>query len=116
MKNSASLLHLLLCKSRHASDIKDMENYGDDRCRWYLEEQIEDSWGKQDHIVWLHRVKKLQEFSYLDEEELYSLLQKIMKIIEHIDKIGFTDSLQSLIVRQILMEYLTPTSATPPTS
>lgn len=65
IRDIAVTLHTALCPKHHDDEILSTLNDKNLMCRWYIENQCEDPWERQDHLEWMLRakilVKKLEE-------------------------------------------------------
>lgn len=110
MKNNTALLHLLLCKTPHSSDLKDIDVENCQKCRWYLEEQLENGWEKASHVKWLKMTENIKELAQLEDEELHKILQKITKVIGELDSLSFGNPSIKEVVNLIVNKALSSTS------
>lgn len=86
MKNIASYLHLLLCKKKHSSNV-DINNPDPNKCLWYIEEQFDVCWEEACHKKWLAMGQNITMLAGLDEEKMYTLIQKIVRVLQEIKKL-----------------------------
>lgn len=81
----AKMLHLLICKKEHASKHESQKD--EDKCYWYIEEQLENLWEQRDHLSFLNRANKLLELADMQKrpEDFSLILNKVLGISTQIN-------------------------------
>ncbi len=55
-KQIATLLHTLLCNKKHAVEMFELDD--ENKCCFYVEDSIDESWRCKDHLTWLEEARR----------------------------------------------------------
>ena len=82
MNKLAGMLHSLCCERKHSDSMQDILDLSDEKCHFYLESTIENTWEQRDHVLWLNEARTFMEDLNNDSSaDALDILRKVMNII-----------------------------------
>jgi predicted phosphatase len=62
--------------------MKDVMDANDEKCHFYLEQTIENSWQERDHVLWVNEARAFVEsISAESPDEALDILRKVMSVV-----------------------------------
>ena len=82
LKTLATALHLLTCRKIHEESMEEVLNRVEDKCYFYLEETLEDTWNQEDHLRYLEKAVLVSDtVNPKDPQEAISVLRGLLDSI-----------------------------------
>lgn len=87
LRSCAFMLHSLMCKEEHEMDPEMVLQPMMNKCKWYLEEQIDLTWEAPDHKFWLEKAWEVMRDQELDEPgDLREFLRKFADVLKAVQE------------------------------
>ncbi len=90
IKAAADIFHLLSCPLQHANSEKETGTAGDESalCRYYIEESLEDTWGREKHTEVVRRaIETGREVGAVLPNEIKFLMENLVSAIGSVEKL-----------------------------
>ncbi len=84
LQNVASFLHSVFCSRFHVMTMEQMFDAEIVGCRWYLEEQLAETWEQEGHTQWLEQAAAFHVMSNGEADEAIKALMEIAVGIEEL--------------------------------
>jgi hypothetical protein len=97
LKQVTEILHTIFCRKKHEDNILIYET--SDKCCYYLEQTIEDTWDQRDHKEWIEQARF---FVQLSNEGGIDALDKIVTIYRCAEELRNINSLYIRYVEVLL--------------
>jgi len=89
MKQLIDLLHILQCRKNHESDMARAFERLENVCYYYLENDIADGEGMEDHTIWTQNVEKFKIAMNLgSDQETMDFIRDCIKISHQIHSLS----------------------------
>ena len=99
------LLHLLLCQTKHVTDMmKIVDRDNDDGCYYYLENDISGGTAMYDHVKWAKiTVNFKSTLGFASDEEALAFLRRCIALSQEMQSVINGDSHKEKFLKSILL-------------
>lgn len=103
MKALMDMIHLLLCQMPHVYDIMKIVHREEDKCYYYLENDIANSETLHDHLRWRKVVENFKASTgMVTDKEALEFIKKSIEVTQNLKKLVGTNEAKMNFIRTLI--------------
>jgi len=103
MRELIDLLHLLSCHQEHEMDMMKVLERPNQKCYYYLENDIDDGQSMKDHLHWIAVAEKFKTtMSFKTDTEALNFLREALQISHQLQALVQGDSFKLAFIKNLL--------------